>query len=49
MSIEQILEILKTREKAAVLNGNTTELCFVKELMLIVDEYIRLKEQNDKR
>lgn len=49
MKVEQIQEVLETREKAAEFNGNTTELHFIKELMLLIEDYKKLKEQMDKR
>ena len=44
MTVEQILTILKTREKAARINGNTTECSFVKELIKMAEDYKKLKE-----
>ena len=49
MSIEQIKEILATREKAAKMNGNTTELRFIRELIKMANDYKRIKEQMDKK
>ena len=40
MTVEQILTILKTREKAAKISGNTTECSFVKELIKDNSKYI---------
>ena len=47
MTVENILNILITRERAARMNGNTTELSFMQELVRIVRDYKRLKEQID--
>ena len=49
MSIEQIREILATREKAAEMNGNTTELRFIRELIKMTDDYKQTKERTNKR
>lgn len=49
MEIEQILKILKTREKAAKMEGNTTEISFLYELVKMARDYKILKEEADKR
>lgn len=45
MTVEQILIILKTREKAARINGNTTEVTLINELVKMAKDYKRLKEK----
>lgn len=45
MTVEQILTILKTREKAARINGNTTEITLINELVKMAKDYKRLKEK----
>lgn len=47
MTVETILKILKTREEAAKMSGNTTELSFMYELVKMTEDYKKLKEQTD--
>jgi hypothetical protein len=47
MNVETILKILKTREEAAKMSGNTTELSLMYELTKAMEDYKRLKEQMD--
>lgn len=47
MNVETILRILKTREEAAKISGNTTELSLMYELVKMAEDYKRLKEQTD--
>ena len=47
MNVETILKILKTREEAAKINGNTTELSLMYELVKMAEDYKRLKEQTE--
>ena len=47
MNVETILRILKTREEAAKMSGNTTELSLMYELVKMAEDYKRLKEQAD--
>ena len=47
MDVETILKILKTREEAAKMSGNTTEFSFMYELTKAMEDYKRLKEQAD--
>ena len=46
MTIENIMTMLKTREEVARTNGNTTELSLLYELVKVVEEYKRLKEES---
>lgn len=45
MTVELILEILKTRQEAAEMEGNTTELSLLYELVKIAEDYKELKKQ----
>lgn len=47
MTVDTILRILKTREEAAKMSGNTTELSFMYELTKMAEDYKKLKEQTD--
>lgn len=47
MEISTVQEILRTREKIARNNGNTTELSLILELLKISEEYKEMKEQRN--
>lgn len=47
MNVDTILRILKTREEAAKMDGNTTELSLMYELTKAMEDYKRLKGQKD--
>lgn len=49
MTVEFILEILKTRQEAAKMEGNTTELSFLYELTKMAENYKTLKEEVDNK
>lgn len=46
MTVEQILEILKTRQAVAEDNGNTTELSLLFELVKMAENYKELLEES---
>lgn len=46
MTVENILKILKTREEAARMNGNTTEFSLMFELVKLAEDYKKLKERS---
>ena len=45
MNVETILKILKTREEAAKMEGNATEISFMYELVKMAEDYKRMMEQ----
>ena len=45
MTVEQIMEILRTRQAVARESGNTTELSLLYEIMKLAEEYKRLTEE----
>lgn len=47
MTVEQVLEILRTREAVAREVGNTTELSLIYELVKIAENYKELLEENN--
>lgn len=47
MNVENILKILKTREEAAKMEGNATEISFMYELVKMAEDYKKLKEENE--
>lgn len=47
MTVEQIIEIIDTRRKAAATEGNPTEISFLYELAKMANDYKKLKEQTE--
>lgn len=45
MTVESIIKILKTREEAAKLNGNTTERSLMFELVKMAEDYKSMTER----
>ena len=46
MTIEDIMFMLKTRQEVAKESGNTTESSLLYELVKLVEDYKRLKEES---